>query len=176
MPLLFLFAIVLSLSGPAIHITFIARGLKLFPFLVLGMWARNSYAVIERIPALAASVGAALLCIAIVVATASPFAGSSLLFLPLGILGTLMLMLVANCLGRSLLARTLAWTGEASLGIFLLSPFLQGAGRELLLHIHRTTAPYPQLIVPTLFAVLVPAGLYQNRTRLHIGWMFVSPF
>jgi fucose 4-O-acetylase-like acetyltransferase len=176
LPLLFVLAVAVSLFWPGIDITFVDRGLKLFPFLLAGMWARDSYELIERIPAMVAAACATLLCAAIFLVTSAPIGSSKFLYVPLGLLGTLMLMLFANCLGRSAVAKALAWIGEASLGIFLLSPFLQGAGREALLHIHHTTAPYPQLILPTLLAILVPACLYQNRARLHVGWLFVSPF
>jgi hypothetical protein len=112
----------------------------------------------------------------VAVTVRNPRAPEGYLLIPLGLLGTLMLMLVARCLGRSSTARMLAWIGAASFGIFLMSSFPQGAGREILERFFHTTAPWPQLIFPTLLAVMVPAWLYHHRVRLHIEWMFAWPF
>jgi hypothetical protein len=76
----------------------------------------------------------------------------------------------------SFTARAWAWIGAASFGIFLLSAFAQGAGREFLTRALHITAPWPQLIFPTLLAVLIPAWLYDRRKPLHIQWMFIWPF
>jgi len=136
----------------------------------------TSFTLMQRLPAALAAVVAAACCVVIVVMTRNPYGDASALAIALGLLGTLMLMLIARCLGRSSAARGLSWIGAASFGIFLMSSFPQGAGREILIRLFHTTAPWPQLIFPTLLAVLLPAWLYHHRVRLHIGWMFIWPF
>jgi len=175
-PLLFVLAAIVCIYGPHTNVGFFERGIRNFPFLVTGMWVGSSFTHMQRIPRVLAFVFATVFAIVIFVVTGEPYGWSGYLFIPLGLLGTLMLMLVARGLGSSMAARALAWTGAASFGIFLLSSFPQGAGREFLARVLHTTAPWPQLIFPTVLAVLVPAWLYHRRTRLHIEWMFVWPF
>jgi fucose 4-O-acetylase-like acetyltransferase len=173
---LFALAVLVSLWSPATPITFVSRGLAFLPFLVLGMWVGRSFERIERVPLSAAAIVSLAILAGIVGITAHRGTDGTWYFVPVGILGTLMLLLFARLLGRSLLARTLRWIGEASYGIFLLAPYAQGAGREILLLIHHTTNPWAQLIFPTLLAVAIPAWIYQHRQRLRIAWTFHFPF
>ncbi len=176
MPLLFVLSALVSLYWPVTGLVFVDRGLKHLPFLVVGMWVGRSFERVEKLPAVLAALGAALLFVAILLLTGSRYLYSPYLFLPLGLLGTLMLLLVSRVLARTPTARLLAWAGSGSIGIFLLSAYFQVIGRETLVRVFHTTAPYPQLILPSLLALLVPAWIYQNRVRLHMGWMFVWPF
>ncbi|MEO7027991.1 MAG: acyltransferase [Acidobacteriaceae bacterium] len=176
MPLLFALSAAVCMFLPHTNVQFEDRGVRHLPFLVAGMWVGNSFTLMQRVPSLAAALIAALCGAAIVFLTGQPYAESGYLFIPLGLLGTLMLMLVAKCLGNSRAASALAWTGAASFGIFLMSSFPQGAGREFVLRALRTTAPWPQLIFPTLLAVLIPAWFYHRRVRLRISWLFIWPF
>ena len=176
MPLLFVLSALVSLYWPYTGLVFVDRGLNHLPFLVVGMWVGRSFEEVERVPAVLAAVGAAVLFVVILLLTKSRYVFSPYLFIPLGLLGTLMLLLVSRVLARTATARLLAWVGSGSIGIFLLSAYFQGIGREALVRWFHTTAPYPQLIFPSLLALLVPAWIYQNRVRLHIGWMFVWPF
>jgi fucose 4-O-acetylase-like acetyltransferase len=176
MPLLFVLSTLVSLYWPVTGLVFVDRGLNHLPFLVVGMWVGRSYEQVERLPAALAAVGAAILFVVILLLTGSRYLYSPYLFIPLGLLGTLMLLLVSRVLARTPTARLLAWAGSGSIGIFLLSSYFQVIGRETLVRLFHTTAPYPQLIVPSLLALLVPAWIYQNRVRLHIGWMFVWPY
>jgi peptidoglycan/LPS O-acetylase OafA/YrhL len=116
-----------------------------------------------------------VLCAAIVWYTIRFSRWQDAAFLTLGFAGTLMLLLIARALGRSAATRMLAWVGEASLAVYLVGLYGQGAGRQALEWMH-VTEPYVQLIFPTLLAIAIPALLYQNRRRLHIGWLFVAPF
>lgn len=176
MPLLFALSSLVSFYWPVTGLVFVDRGLKHLPFLVVGMWVGRSFERVEKLPAGLAAAGAAVLFVAILLLTGSRYLYSPYLFLPLGLLGTLMLLLVSRVLARTPTARLLAWAGSGSIGIFLLSAYFQVIGRETLERLFHTTAPYPQLILPSLLALLVPAWIYQNRVRLHIGWMFVWPF
>ncbi len=176
MPLLFVLSALVSLYWPVTGLVFVDRGLNHLPFLVAGMWAGRSFERMERLPAVLAAAGAAVLFVAILLLTGSHFLYSRYLFIPLGLMGTLMLLLVSRVLARTPPAQLLAWAGSGSIGIFLLSAYFQVIGRETLVRVFHTTAPYPQLIFPSLLALLVPAWIYQNRIRLHIGWMFVWPY
>lgn len=175
MAIFFALALVVSLWSPATPIAFVTRGLIFLPFLALGMWVGRSFEQIERVPlAVAAILCVAILALIVGITAHRPTEGTWF-FIPVGILGTLMLLLFARLLGRSYLARTLRWIGEASFGIFLLSPYAQGTGREFLLNLHQTTNPWVQLIFPTLLAVAIPAWIYQHRSRLRIAWTFHFP-
>jgi fucose 4-O-acetylase-like acetyltransferase len=175
-PLLFVLSALISLYWPYTGLVFVDRGLNHLPFLVVGMWVGRSFEQVERVPAVLAAVGAAVLFVMILLITKSHFVFSPYLFIPLGLLGTLMLLLVSRVLARTPTARLLAWTGSGSIGIFLLSSYFQAIGRETLVRVFHTARPYPQLIFPSLLALLVPAWIYQNRVRLHMDWMFVWPF
>ncbi len=174
--LFFVLAAAASLYAPATHVNFVDRGIHHLVFLVAGMGIGSSYSSFERTPKVLAALLAILLGAAIVVATHGSFAGQRFFFIPLGFLGTLMLLMVARLLDHSAIARLFSWTGAASFGIFLLSSFPQGAGRELVRHLLRTTSPVPHLIVATLMATLIPAWLYHRRVRLRLQWMFIWPF
>jgi fucose 4-O-acetylase-like acetyltransferase len=176
MPLLLVLSALISLYWPVTGLVFVDRGLNHLPFLVVGMWVGRSFEQVERVPAALAALGAAVLFVVILLLTKSHLVFSPYLFIPLGLLGTLMLLLVSRVLARTPTARLLAWAGSGSIGIFLLSAYFQGIGRETLVRVFHTTAPYPQLILPSLLALLVPAWIYQNRVRLHMGWMFVWPY
>ena len=176
LPALFLLTSVASFTWPGVGLVYVDRGVQHLPFLVAGMWAGRRVERIERLPAAAALIVAGVLAVVIAFATSSRWVYSPYLFIPLGLLGTLMLLLIGRCLTRSVAASLLAWIGAGSLGIFLLSAYFQGGGRELLLFLFHTREPYLQLLFPTLLAILIPAWLYGNRVRLHIDWMFVWPF
>ncbi len=159
---------------PETHIVFVTRGIKFLPFVVLGMWVSSGYERVEAIPRWIATLAGLSLMGAMLWITSTPQYDTLWTFLPLGALGTAMLLLYAQALGRSALVRVTVWVGEASFGIFLLSQFAQGAARELLLLAH-ITEPYVQTILPTVCAVIMPAWLYSRRQRLGIAWMFAYP-
>jgi len=175
MPLLFLITIVVSYIWPVTGLEFVDRGFKHLPFLVAGMWVGRNYEQIERIPKLAAAAAALVIALVIGFATHGPLGAPDSLFILLGLLGTLMLLLVARCLDHSLPARQLAWIGVASLGIFLVSPYPQGLGRQILLAFHIVN-PWMQVLFPTLLTTVIAAILYQKRVKLHIAWLFAWPF
>lgn len=157
-------------------LSYFQRGIEELPYFAAGVWVATSYRRLEQIPVPVAALIAALLLAVIAFCSDSPHWGHHDIILALGFAGTLMLLLIARCLGNSAIARGLAWTGSASLGVFLMSAYFQGAGRALLQHFAHTASPLPQLIFPTLLAVILPAWLYHQRKRLHMEWMFQWPF
>ncbi len=174
-PLFFVIAAALSFFCPELPLGVVMVAIRFLPFLVLGMWVSFAYENLERIPPVIAAAGGLLLAIFISFLTWNLVPRVGWRFVGLGIAGTLMLLLFARVLGRGSLARTFAWLGEASFGIFLLSAFAQGFGRELILRLTHLTNPWVQSLGQTIFAVTIPAWIYANRQRLHIAWMFVFP-
>ena len=95
--------------------------------------------------------------------------------LPIGLAGSAMLILFCRALDGTGTSRLFVWFGEASIAIFLVAPFCQGFARELVLHLLRTTAPVPQLLIPTVVASVIPALLWWWQKPLHIEWLFRCP-
>lgn len=157
----------------AVDIDFAIRHL---PFLVLGMWVGLEFERFRAVPRWLGWVVAAGLVVLIAHFTVTPVYGIRSTIVPLGVLGMAMMLFLAHGLGGGWVARWFAWAGEASFGIFLLSEFPQGGGRELLRLVFHTKAPWPQLLIPSLLAVAIPGWLYQNRVRLKVGWLLVWPF
>lgn len=93
----------------------------------------------------------------------------------LGFSGTAGLFLIARAIGGSWFGDAWAWIGRASLGIFLMAPFPQGAIREILVRWAHTNSLSMQLLLPTVVAVLVPAVVWHQQHRLRIGWLFHWP-
>lgn len=160
---------------PHTDANFIVLGLQFFPFVAAGMWVGFRYDLLERIPRWIALVTAALLFGVLLVITRHWWEGIRYNFFLGGAAGTLMLLMIARVLGASRLTRLFAWAGEASLAIYLAGEYGQGFVRLLMVKAH-ITMPYPQLIVPTIAAVVIPALVYQHRVRLHLEWLFVAPF
>jgi len=174
-PYLFLLAVLACLLLPATSISFIDRGVRELPFVTLGMGLGDAYARLEKLPRGIATLGYVVLSSILLLLTIWLRPETPVTFLVLGMLGTAMLLMLARVLDRSASARGFAWIGKASLGVFLMAPFPQGAARALLQALHITQA-YPQLLLPTLFAVLIPTWLYHHRARFRLGWLFVSPW
>jgi len=175
LPLLFVLACGVSQFMPPIGVSFFDLGLKELPFLVLGMWVGTRFQRIEAVPRFAALGAAIALGLVIAWLTMGRFPLSPWLFIPLGVLGTLMLLLLARFLHHGAGARALAWVGEGSLGVFLLSSYFQGGTRAGLLH-WGVQSTWVQLLVPSVVATIFPAWIYNNRERWHIEWLFVAPF
>jgi hypothetical protein len=83
---------------------------------------------------------------------------------------------LAKLLDKHWIGDGLVWVGRASLAVFLLSAFAQGATRELLLRVFHTHEFWSQLLLPTLCATLLPAIVWYQQDRWHIGWLFRWPF
>jgi len=175
MPAVFVVATLLSYFWIPTQIAFVDDGAANLPFLIAGMWLGSAYHRFDRLNRVVASMGALLLGSAVWFVTGLSYYPSPKLTVVLGLAGTMMLMLVGRTLGRSMAARALAWTGVASLGVYLMSPFAQGAARAVLVQRFHTQEPWVHLLVVTFFAVTIPAVVYHQRDRLRIGWLFEPP-
>jgi hypothetical protein len=98
------------------------------------------------------------------------------LYIEAGLTGVAGLFLLANVLAKHQIGDGLAWVGRASLAIFLLSAFAQGATREVLLRVFHLREFWPQLLLPTFLATLLPTVAWYQQDRLHISWLFRWPF
>jgi len=135
-------ALTAAYAVPDTGITILFQPFEFFPFVLAGMWlGAGRLKLIETLPRWAAWAGfTSLLAIQ---------AGTIWLFgettrwdkLPIGLVGSAMLILFCRAIEGSWMSKLFVWFGEASLAIFLLSPFCQGFARELVLHFLHTTAP-----------------------------------
>jgi fucose 4-O-acetylase-like acetyltransferase len=162
------------LFGPPI----ISDVLREFCFLAAGMWAGTRIYRLEQIGAATAALGFIFLA-AFQVAVVYIYAASVLgrwSYILVGLTGTAGLFLLAKLLDTHRLGDGLAWVGRASLAVFLLSAFAQGATREVLLRVFHTREFWLQLMLPTFFATVLPAIVWYQQDRWRVGWLFRWPF
>ena len=93
----------------------------------------------------------------------------------LGFTGTAGLFFIARTIDNTRIGDAWAWIGRASLGIFLMAPYPQGATREFLLRVAHTNEFWLQLILPTFLSTLLPAIIWHQQKRWHLGWLFRWP-
>lgn len=175
-PLLLLLVVsaVVSFFWVPCDIMFVDDGLKFLPLVFAGMWLGRHYGRISKLnrwlaAALALAAGFALWNVTGRFASEPPR-----LFLIAGIWGTVMLLLIARAAGESPVARGVGWLGRASLGIFVLSPWVQGGVRAVMVRAHLNES-FLQLVVVSAIATLIPAVVYYARQKLRIGWLFEPP-
>ena len=168
-------AVLIYYFYPVTGITFLNLGLEFFPFVAAGMWVGLNYERMEKVPRGLAFLYAIVLFGLLWLAESRLWTSYRNIVLLGGVIGTLMLIMLARSLDRSKVARVFAWAGEASLAIYLAGEYGQGLVRQFLVFGH-ITEPYTQLILPTIAAILIPTWIYQHRVRLHLEWLFIAPF
>jgi fucose 4-O-acetylase-like acetyltransferase len=94
----------------------------------------------------------------------------------LGFTGVAGLFLLARVIENTSFGIAWAWLGQASLGIFLMAQFPQGATRQFLLSVFHTHEFWLQLLIPTAVCTLLPAIIWHQQKRWRIGWLFRWPF
>jgi fucose 4-O-acetylase-like acetyltransferase len=149
-----------------------------FCFLAAGMWVGTNIYRVERTSVAAAALGLAVLAAfqAAVVYVYGAAVLDQWTYIVVGLTGTAGLFLLAKLLDRHRFGDGVAWVGRASLAVFLLSAFAQGATREVLLKVFHTREFWLQLLLPTLFAALLPAIVWYQQDRWRVGWLFRWPF
>ena len=161
---------------PTSHTIVLYQPFLFFPFMVAGIWRGSSrMSRIENLPRLTAWAGFASLFIVQLAMICFTHETTRWDKFPIGLAGIAMLMLLSTALNGTSCESVLMWLGEGSLAVFLLAPFIQGATRELAHRLLHTTAPLPQLLLPTLLASTIPALLWHRQQQLHIGWLFHWP-
>lgn len=148
-----------------------------FCFLAAGMWVGTHIDRLERMRAAPAALGFVLLAAfqTAMIYGLGPAALWLWTYIVLGLTGTAGAFLLAKLLDKHPIGNGIARVGRASLGIFLLSAFAQGATREVLLRVFHTREFWLQLFLPTLFAILLPAIAWHQQDRWRIGWLFRWP-
>jgi fucose 4-O-acetylase-like acetyltransferase len=156
----------------------ISEVLHEFCFVAAGMWVGDRIHGLEQIRFATAAAGFVVLT-ALQILAVHLFGASVLgrwIYIETGLTGTAGLFLLAKLLDKRWIGDGVAWIGRASLAVFLLSSFAQGAARELLSRVFHTHEFWLQLLLPTLSATLLPAIVWYQQDRWHIGWMFRWPF
>jgi fucose 4-O-acetylase-like acetyltransferase len=149
-----------------------------FCFLAAGMWVGTHIFRLERMRAAPTALGFVVLA-AFQSAMIYAFGAAALwrwIYIVLGLTGTAGLFLLAKLLDKHQIGNGIAWIGRASLAVFLLSAFAQGATREVLLRVFHTREFWLQLLLPTLLAIVLPAIAWHQQDRWRIGWLFRWPF
>lgn len=173
---LFLATCFVAFFWPITHIDALDRGVLYLPFAIAGLCLGPYLHHLRRLPILHSVFLAAVLGAGLFLGTShvTGVRGRHAGYLPAGFLGTAALLLLGHALETTRSGSLAARAGIASLGIFLLSPYAQGAGRALLLLAH-VRQPVVQLVVPTLLAILLPAWIYLRRSPWRIAWLFEWP-
>jgi fucose 4-O-acetylase-like acetyltransferase len=172
----FLLAVLAGLLPPR-GLFFVNQVLHEFCFLAAGMWVGTHICRLEQMRAAPAALGFVLLA-AFQTAMIYVFGYAALwqwIYIVLGLTGTAGLFLLAKLLDKNKAGSGIAWVGRASLAVFLLSAFAQGATREILLRVFHTREFWLQLLLPTLFATILPAIVWYQQDRWRIGWLFRWP-
>jgi fucose 4-O-acetylase-like acetyltransferase len=153
-----------------------------FSFLAGGMFVGRAVFKLSAIPRWIAAL-LAIVVFALQAAVVFHFGGPAEFGAPpewlavgLGFSGTAGLLLIARTIENTPVGAAWAWIGQASLGIFLMAQFPQGATRELLLRFAHTHEFWIQLIIPTMVCTILPAILWHQQKRWRIGWLFRWPF
>jgi fucose 4-O-acetylase-like acetyltransferase len=150
--------------------------LRDFCFLAAGMWAGTRIYRMERMRLSTAALGFASLAALQVAAIYFYGPPTRWTYIELGLTGTAGLFLLAKLLDKHRIGDGLAWIGRASLAVFLLSNFPQGATREVLARVFHTHGVWLQLLLPTLFATLLPAIIWHQQYRWRLHWLFQWPW
>jgi fucose 4-O-acetylase-like acetyltransferase len=171
----FVVAAVLGMT-PAFGPPLTNQVLREFCFVAAGMWVGTRIYRLERVQTSAAALGFVVLA-ALQIAMVYRYGETARwTYIELGMTGTAGLFLLAKALDKRSLGSVLAWVGRASLAVFMLSAFAQGATREILLRVFHTKELWLQLFVPTFFATLLPAIVWHQQDRWRVGWLFQWPF
>ena len=172
----FALAAALCMLWPSTGLRIADSAARYFVFLAGGEWVNRRIERLETIPRWAALAGAAAAFGLSVPGNLSSFHDARAMWIALGFAGTLGLFLLAITLRGTVLETAACWCGVASLGIFVLHPFFQGATRILLARLTASHAVLPNVLIPTLVAILGPGLIWHYRDRLHLGFMFAFPW
>jgi len=170
-------AVAVCMVAPHTGWTLIDRPVSEISFLAAGMWTSVRLKRLNAVQPGAALLGAAALFAlqAVEVWRAAPIP-TAIEMIFFGLQGTLALALFCRALvAAPTLGVPMLLAGQASLAVYVMSSYWQGLGRLLLSSMH-CIALWPQLLLPTAFAVAAPALLWHLQRRVPaIGWLFQIP-
>jgi fucose 4-O-acetylase-like acetyltransferase len=145
--------------------------LHYLPFVVLGATCSGWIVTEWKVPpsfAWATSFALFTLLVITQVISANRLSG---VYIVQGLTGSLGCMLIAQKLSSPPIGSIIAKVGAASLVVFLLHPYFQGAARELTFRVLGAN-PVAQLSIPTLIAIFGPVLVLQISARFHTSWLF----
>ncbi len=177
----FVLAFIAASLMPAYGFEVFYKTVWYFSYLAGGMLVGRAIFKLAAVPRWSAALGALIIfalqaCVVYHYGAAVDFGGPpEWLAVTLGFTGIAGLFLIARTIENTPAGNAWAWIGRASLGIFLMAQFPQGATRELLLRVAHTQEFWLQLIVPTIVSTLLPAILWHQQKRWHIEWLFRWP-
>jgi fucose 4-O-acetylase-like acetyltransferase len=154
----------------------VTRVAEYFVYVAVGEWVGRRIERIESFPRWVCLLGSMAVFVLVAGLNLSAASPTRVMVLFLGFGGIAGLFLLANGLRSTLFEVASAWCGIASLGIFILHPFFQGAMRIVLARVTSSHAVFPNVFVPTLVAVLGSGLCWHYRERLRIGFLFEFPW
>lgn len=172
----FVAALALNLLWPATGIRIVDSAAHYFVFLAAGEWLNGHLEIILPMSRWRAVWRAAGSFLAVATWELLREHDVRVIVVLAGLLGTSGLFEMAAATSDTAFDRAARWLGEASLGIFVLHPLFQGATRLVLARVTSSHAVLPNVLIPTIVAVVIPGLLWHSRERLHIGFLFVFPW
>jgi fucose 4-O-acetylase-like acetyltransferase len=145
--------------------------IRFMPFLALGALIGRRINLI-KCGSMAGSVAAGLLLFgALFVLVFFRMNEIPIMFLSCGIIGSVASVIIAQSLGATWPNSVMAKCGIASLAVFLLHPYFQGAARELTFWAMGPSIWW-QLAIPTAAGVVGPTVIWLGADRLGLQWLF----
>jgi len=172
----FVLAVALAIFAPISSVAVFYYLPHEFCFLAAGMWAGSSIRKIDGLKPTVAAIGFCVVMGTQAVIIHLYGVPGIYSYIPLGLMGTLGLFLLARALEKVSVGRFFVWSGQASLAVFLLSPYTQDAVRIPLFRFLHVQSFWPQLILPTLSAFLIPAFIWHRQKEWKVAWFFRWPF
>jgi fucose 4-O-acetylase-like acetyltransferase len=169
--LLLIVSIVASLALPDLQLGTLNRVIDYLPFLFFGamLWSLQSRLQVAGswwlLPL--SLVGFGMLAVAL----SFQWTEYKPVWIACGMVGALAAICLALCLSGVVTGRVVANLGLASLAIFVLHPYFQGAAREVVL---RLIGPSPvwQLVLPTVVGVAGPFVMWALAQYFGVPWLF----
>jgi fucose 4-O-acetylase-like acetyltransferase len=169
-------ALALNLLWPVTGIRIFDSAAHYFVFVAVGAWLNRRVESVAPASRWAATVSAAVSFSLVVLGNLIAQRDLRIVVILVGLAGTMGLFRLAQATRDTAFDRAACWCGEASLGIFVLHPFFQGATRLAMTRLTASHAVFPHVFIPTVIAVVVPGLLWHYRRKLRIGFLFVFPW
>lgn len=173
----FALALVMNLMLPIHGLGIVLEGVaKYFVYLTVGELVGKRIEKLESMPRWSALASSALVFLMVAAANLYSLHPAKPLTLLLGLAGTLALFLLAAGLKVTSIESAFAWCGVASLGIFVLHPFFQGALHFVIARLFTTPLALLDLLLVTTIAVVGPGLIWHYQSQLHLGFLFKFPW
>lgn len=169
-------AVALCVLWPGTRLRILDSVARYFAFLAAGEWVNRRIEGFESTRRLPALVGSIALFALVALGCMNWSIDARVLVIPLGLAGTGALFLLATGLRGTWFDSAAVWCGAASLGVFVLHPFFQGATRVVLARMATSHAALPNVAIPTIVAIIGPGLLWHYRKPLRIEFLFAFPW